>query len=250
MPTADVTPDHPHRPHPALARERKREVAYRRTRPIAWWSTLLTPVVLSVGILSALWLFRGWPAVAGTVGTAVASLFFGKFIILGGANGSEVLLSAEELVVLVVLMDVMAACWFVYHLGFMLRLPVVGPRFSLLVEDGEYVMGTHPWIRRAAFVGLVVFVMVPFAMTGSVGGSILARLLGMTRRATFAAICIGSVLGAGLMYTGGEALGTLLDRENPLWAAGGAIIMISLILVINYRYAKAKARARNTDLST
>jgi len=110
----------------------------------------------------------------------LSSLFFGKFIILGGSDESAVLLPSEELVAMVVVMDVMAACWFVYHLGFMLRLPVLGPRFAVLDEDGGYALATYPWVRRAAFVGLVVFVMVPFAMTGSVGGSILARLLEMT----------------------------------------------------------------------
>jgi len=247
MTAEDATPNHPCYLRPALTRERKRELAYRRALPVAWWGTLLAPVVLSAVILSALWAFSGWPILAATVAAAAASLFFGKFIILGGANGSEILLSAEELVALVVMMDIMTACWFVYHLGFMLRLPVVGIRFALLIEDGEYVMAAHPWVRRAAFVGLVVFVMVPFAMTGSIGGSILARLLGMTRRATLVAIGIGSVLGAALMYGGGEVLGTFLNRENPAWAAGGLIILMALILTINYRYARAKARARNNS---
>ena len=185
------------------------------------------------------------------MGLALSSLFFGKFIILGGSDESAVLLPSEELVAMVVVMDVMAACWFVYHLGFMLRLPVLGPRFAVLDEDGGYALATYPWVRRAAFVGLVVFVTVPFAMTGSVGGSILARLLGMSRRAAFAAICVGSVLGAGVMYAGGEVLGTFLDRENPVWAGGGVIVLIALILMINYRYAQAKARARNnSDPST
>lgn len=243
MPATDVTPDHPHRPHPALTRERERELADRRARPITWWCTLLAPLVVSAVILSLLWAVRGWPAVAGTVGAATASLFFGKFIILGGANGSHVLLSAEELVALVVFMDLMTASWFVYHLGFMLRLPLLGPRFALLIEDGEYIMSAHPWLRRVAFAGVVVFVLVPFAMTGSVGGSILARLLGMSRRATFAGICVGSVLGAGLMYAGGEALGAFLDRDNPLWVAGGVTVLLAVILILNRRYAQAKSRA-------
>jgi hypothetical protein len=194
--------------------------------------------------LATVWIVRGWAATAGVVGLAVSSLFFGKFIILGGSDDSAILLSPEELVAMVVVMDVMGACWLVYHLGSLHRLPVLGPRFALLVEDGEYVLAMYPWIRRAAFVGLVVFVTVPFAMTGNVGGTILARLLGMTRRATFTGLGVGSVLGSGLIYLFGSTLEAAIGRDNPVWMAGGVAVMVGLILLLNYRYARAKARMR------
>jgi uncharacterized membrane protein len=190
---------------------------------------------------------RGWPAVVGVVGLALTSLFFGKFIILGGTNNSHVLLTSEELVVMVVLMDVMTACWFVFHLGFMTRLPFFGPRFALLIEDGENLLAAHPWIRRLAFLGLVVFVMIPFAMTGSVGGGIFSRLLGMNRHAALAAITIGSVLGAGLMYVGGATLDAHGGRDNPIWTIGGALVLAAIILFLNYRYAQVKARLRQRN---
>lgn len=227
----------------ALDRERRREAAYRRHRPLVWWATLVGPVIYSTVILGFLALTRGWPSVVTTIGTAIASLFFGKFIILGGASDSIVLLSAEELTLMVISMDMMTASWFVYHFGLMLRLPALGPRFALLMDDSQYVMSTNPWLRHTAFLGLVIFVMIPFAMTGSVGGSILARLLGMSRPMTFLAIFLGSCLGSGLMYFGAELLGPILSRDNPLWSIGGIVIMIALILLVNSRYNHAKARA-------
>jgi hypothetical protein len=234
-----------------LRHEVRREAAFRRASPFVWWGTLLAPLVITSIVLSTVWIVRGWTATAGVAVLAVSSLFFGKFIILGGSDDSAVLLSPEELVVLVVLMDVMGACWLVYHLGFVYRLPVLGPRFTLIVEDGEHVLAMYPWMRRAAFVGLVVFVTVPFAMTGNVGGTILARLLGMTRLATFAGLVVGSMFGAGLIYLFGSTLEAAIGRDNPVWMAGGVAVVVGLILLLNYRYAKAKARARiQKDSST
>ncbi|MBL8866601.1 MAG: small multi-drug export protein [Planctomycetia bacterium] len=210
--------------------------------PIVWWTTLLAPLVASALVLLALGMVRGWTAVVGIVGVAFASLFLGKFIILGGPEVESFGLTALDLAALVVLMDVLAACWFVYHLRFMLRLPVLGPKFALVIQDGEYVLATYPGIRRAAFVGLVIFVAIPFSMTGSVGGAILARLLGMSQPATFRAICLGSVLGAALMYLGGQTIETSIGRDNPVWRWGGFLILTALIVLIQYRYTKAKKR--------
>lgn len=229
-----------------IRKEHRRDAAYRRAYPLVWWLTLLVPVVAAAVILSLMALLRGMASVLGLIGLAVSSLFFGKFIILGGTNGSAVLLSPEELVILVVAMDVMTACWFVYHLGFMRRIPLLGPRITVLVEDGEAMLAAYPRLRRLAFLGLVIFVMIPFAMTGSVGGSILALLLGMARRATFLAISLGSVLGALFIYFGGRWLPDLLDPANPAWSIGGILVIVAVILLVNYRYARARQRLRQS----
>lgn len=213
-----------------------------RIASLVWWVTLLAPVVVTLGIVMLIGLTRGWTAVAGLAGMAVASLLFGKFIILGGEEAASVMLAPHDLVLLVIVMDLLAACWFVYHLRFMLRLPFLGPRFRLLVQDGEYVLASYPGIRRAAFAGLVLFVAIPFSMTGSVGGAILARLLGMQRHATFLAIACGSVLGAMLMYLFGSVIDSTIGRNNPIWRWGGFFLLASLLILIQYRYQIAKKR--------
>lgn len=221
-------------------REYRREAAYRRVYPLVWWMTLLAPVVVGLGVLLVMWLTRGWPAVVGLVGLAVSSLLFGKFIILGGAKDSEVLLSAEGLAVMVVAMDVLTACWFVFHLGFMLRLPYIGPRLAALVADNEAWLRGSRWLRGTAFAGLVLFVMIPFAMTGAVGGAILARLLGLTRAATFGGVALGSVLGALAIYFGGKTLEGAFGQDHLLWRAGGLVILALVVLLVNWRFSRAR----------
>ncbi len=224
--------------------ERRREVEYRRALPLVWWATLLVPPAVTAAALAATWLARGWEAAAGIVGLAVSSLFLGKFIILGGSNGSPIPLTREGLAAMVVVMDLMTACWFVFHLDVMQRVPVLGPRFTLLVAGGESLLARFPWVRRTAFVGLVAFVMIPFAMTGSVGGAILARLCGVGRGAAFAAIGLGSVLGAGAIYLGGTAITAVLPRDNPAWKIGGGVVLVAVILFLNWRYSRLARTVR------
>lgn len=211
--------------------------------------TLLAPLVVGLGVPIAVWLTRGWQAVAGLVGLAVTSLFFGKFIILGGAENSKVLLSPEGLAVMVVVMDVLTACWFVFHLGFMLQLPYVGPRLAALVAENESWLRGSRWLQGTAFAGLVVFVMIPFAMTGAVGGAILARLLGLSRAATFSGVALGSVLGALAIYFSGKTLESAFGPDHPLWRVGGLVILALAVLLVNWRLSLARRRELPTDKS-
>ncbi len=218
--------------------------------PVVWWVTLLAPVAIAGGVLAYLWIVRGFTAVAGIAGLAFASFFLGKFIILGGAEVDSLSLTSLDLVVMVILMDLMAASWFVFHLSFMLRMPVFGPKFALLINDGEYLLAQYPVLRRAAFLGLVIFVAIPFSMTGSIGGSILARLLGMSRRATIVAVAIGSTLGAVLMHQFGAFIDQNIGRENPVWKWGGFAILAGILILIQIRYTKAKNRLHARTLAT
>ena len=71
-------------------------------------------------------------------------------MILGGANGEvDVIRSfftTEELVVLVLYLDLFTACVLTFHLGFLLKLPVIGPKLTDLVLDDQFILHKNPWI--------------------------------------------------------------------------------------------------------
>ena len=225
----------------------KDEAAFRHNSPFTWLLTLVGPFLLTGAVLCVVWELAGPNAVWRLVSTAVATFFFfGKFVILGGSDGDLMearrFYTAEQLVVLVLSMDLMTACFLAFHLGFLFRLPVVGGKLKALVEDGQFILQSNRWMKRATFLGLIAFVMFPLAATGSVGGSIFGRLLGMSRPGTFAAIVIGNVLGCGLMYFGSELITRHLDRDNPLLLIGGIAVVTALIFMLNQRYRQLKAR--------
>ncbi|MDZ4832022.1 MAG: small multi-drug export protein [Phycisphaerae bacterium] len=221
---------------------------FRRDHPLIWLVTLVAPFAATVAVLAVLAVVQGVDYVQRLVATAFATFFFfGRFVILGGTahaaadEGTE-FFSRGELFAMVVWMDLAVAMLVVYHASFIYRIPFLGPRLLGLVEDGQVILGHQRWIRRATFIGLVAFVLFPLAATGSVGGSIFGRLLGLSRWAAFTAIALGSVLGGGAMYLGAGVINRYLDRDNPWLTIGGIAVVAAIILVLNWRYRKLKQR--------
>lgn len=228
-------------------RSQEDEVAFRRTYPVVWVVTLVGPFVLTAVLLFLIRELAGTRVMWRLVSTAAATFFFfGKFVILGGNDGelAEVtaFFTAEQLFLLVFYMDIMTASLLAFHLGFVFRMPVVGKKLRALAEDGQCILKSNSWMKRATFLGLIAFVMFPLAATGSVGGSIFGRLLGMSAVGTFAAIVLGNLIGCSLMYFGSELITRFIGRENPLLLVGGMLVIGGLVFLLNHRYREFKRR--------
>jgi Putative small multi-drug export protein len=221
--------------------------AFRREHPILWWLTLLGPFVLTGLILYLVWEFAGVNKFWHLISTALVTFFgLGKFVILGGTEGdlldSQAFFTSDQLVALVLYMDFMTACVLTSHMGFLFNLPVLGGKLRALVDDGEFILESNPWMKRATTIGLIAFVMFPLAATGSVGGSIFGRLLGMTRLRTFICLAIGNILGCGLMYFAGGLITKYVGRDNPWLLIGGIAVIVSILVFLNNRYNQLKSK--------
>jgi hypothetical protein len=232
-----------------LADEAKFADTFRRDHPLAWWGTLVGPFLITGAMLMSIAMERGVDYMLKLLGNAAATFFFlGRFAILAAgdptASEATLRLSRFEAFSLVTWMDAFVACMLVFHGSLIFRIPYLGPRLAALREDAEFVLHEHPWIRRFTFLGLAVFVAFPVAATGSVAGSIFARLLGLSRPAGFAAIVAGSCLGNGLMFIANKALaGTpILNPNHPLNLALGLGLIVGIIVLLNFRYRRMKKR--------
>lgn len=250
--------------HDALEHEATYANDFRRNQPILWWATLIGPFLVTAAVLGAFALTRGVDFVVKLAGTGIVTFFgLGRFVILLGsdtpkselaetiAEGGEELaanasqfnfLTRMELFTLVTWMDLFAACILIFHLGFLFKIPKIGPKLALLREEGEFFMHSQPWMRRFSFIGLTLFVMIPVAATGSVGGAILGRLLGLSRGATFGALICGTLLGNGVMIVAGRAIAKIpfFNPNNPLSLVAGGVIVVGIIMLLNWRYQKMK----------
>lgn len=150
--------------------------------------------------------------------------------------------TSKELALLVFYMDSMVACLLAFHIGFVFRLPYLGRRLRILMDDGKFILASNPWMKHATFVGIVAFVTSPLAATGSVGGSIFGRLLGMSRLGTFLGAVTGSAIGCGLMYFGAALINRYLDRDNPYLTVVGISMVVLIIWMLNRRYKKMKSQ--------
>lgn len=220
---------------------------YRKSHPVAWWLSLVGPFLISAVLLGLIALIQG-PDLAYRYATAALSafLFFGRFIILIGQsepNADSAFffkhLSASNLFVMLTYMDTMVAMFVAFHIGIIFRFPWIGPRIQGIVSDSQFILRKQPWIRRTAFIGLVGFVIFPTSTTGSVGGSIFGRLLGMKRWRVVVAILVGSILGNGLMLLFSKQIAKYSD--NWMLKLFGVILMIAVLFVVERKFQSIKA---------
>ncbi|MGV3483897.1 MAG: small multi-drug export protein [Planctomycetaceae bacterium] len=221
------------------------EGEFRRRHPLIWAATLYGPVVLTVGIIIVMAIFAGWDFTRRVAtATTIALFLLGRFIILSGSEGAfndtGGSLTSGHLFAIVTYLDVITALVLAFHIGFLFKVPYLGPRIAALVTDGHFILDAQPWMRRATFFGLIAFVGFPLAATGSIGGSIFGRLLGMGRIATFFGIMIGTLLGNGSMYFFSDLMGNYIDKDNPYLKYGGFALIAALVIILERRYRKLR----------
>lgn len=221
------------------------ERTFRDEHPFVWTATLIGPFVFTVGLLIVIGAIAGIDYVQRLGVMTLASMWlFGRFIILGGADPDVAQVAGAmdswELFAMVLYLDVAVAMVLACHLGFLYRLPYVGPKLEALVVDGHFILDRHAWIRKATFLGLITFVAFPLAATGSVGGSIFGRLLGLSRWLTFWGIVIGSLVGDSVMLIASDVAGEYLDKDHPAVKYGGLAVVVGIIVLLEWRYRRMR----------
>ncbi len=224
------------------------EKEYRRDHWVAWWMALLGPLVITATILGIVYLVQGPEYVVSyVVGGATAFVFLGRFIILLGANEPDPeswaflkYLDARNLFVMLTYMDVMVAIFVAFHMGIVFKLPFIGQKIADMVTDGQFILRKQPWIRRAAFVGLIGFVIFPTSTTGSVGGSIFGRLLGMKRWRVVCAILFGSLLGNGLMLLFAKQISKYELSDSLMLKGCGVLAMLFALFIFERKFRSLK----------
>ena len=241
---------------------KRTEDSLRKNHPVAWVISLVSPFLVTLVILLAIGVAQGW-ADAGKIVIAALVTFsiFGRFVILFGSDaqptdvanveGAETVssFSSAELFMLVTYMDFMTALFIAFNIGILFRLPKIGPKLAGLVADAQFILRMQPWMRRATFLGLVIFVIFPTSTTGSVGGSIFGRLLGLRRLPTLLAILVGSILGNGLMYFFSKQLGPLkqLLQDSISAKVVGVIVVLMIVVSLERWFSVMKKRHLSTS---
>ncbi|MEC9093569.1 MAG: small multi-drug export protein [Planctomycetota bacterium] len=211
-----------------------------------WWVSFLGPWLAGLIILAAVFLINGSAGLT-NLGIAAAATFLmlGRFVILfGGEEPITVTeeiafhMSSESLFVMLTIMDFLVAFFVAFHMDVLFRMPILGRKLAEMVSDGRFILKHQPWIRNIAFAGLVLFVIFPSSTTGSIGGSIFGRLLGMKRVRVVSAILIGSLMGNGLMYILAGWISQYISNDN-LWLKLGGVLGMIVVLFISERYYRS-----------
>lgn len=148
------------------------------------------------------------PAAAGFIASLAAGTFVGggKLVILAGAV-EQAPVGHWALAALVVYIDIATALIIMGGIHVLDRVPSVARRIAAAGESSGKVLEHNPWMLRAAWLGLALFIAVPFNGTGALVGSVLGRVLGLSRISIVSATALGSATSA-----------TALALASGIWA--------------------------------
>jgi uncharacterized membrane protein len=151
--------------------------------------------------------------------------FVGPTVIFGSARFDA--LSTWPVVAVVAVFSCLTAFFYAYNLDLFERVPKVGTWLRRVTLRTRKTLSARPWIRRWATIGVGFFVLLPLPGSGTLGGALMGRLVGLTPFATFGAVSVAGVLVAAA-YGG---LGTAIyDLPFPVQVAGGLGFLVAVTL--------------------
>lgn len=187
-------------------------------------------VLIASGALLAIFIVeRGGQGLA-ALAVAAPAVWFSKLFIFGGV--ADVPFNPWELGLIAWVMDLLACIALLASFGGIERLPVVGDALRTGHDRAAEALREYPGIRRMAITGVTIFVFLPLPGSGSVVGTLLARLVGLSRMATF--LCVG--IGAGVSVIVYAAVAVLLGAQWRTWLESPVILAACTLFLIAFTW--------------
>jgi uncharacterized membrane protein len=124
--------------------------------------------------------------------------------------------------------DMVLCTFMLWNFDVVCRIPILGRWISFLVQNGSNYLSKHRWIERFCFIGLATFVFLPLQGSGSIGGSILGRILGMNPSKIFSAVLAGTILQSYIIGMSMFAIQEYLDVN--LWYLVIPVLVLVFIM--------------------
>jgi uncharacterized membrane protein len=201
-----------------------------------------------------LWLFLPWKTFR-ILGFWMTIYFFpplGKESVIPAAIGlSKVpnmptwLESIDHLLIALAIasIDIIVGLFLVWNFDFAKKIPILG-KFIIKVESkGGALLAKNRYIETLSFIGVTLFVIVPFQGSGAVGASIIGRMVGMNPYKVWAAIIVGAISGC-LMIA--YATKTFKDIFQANWIVG--VIILIVIGGISAAYLIRRRQCAKSDM--
>ncbi len=132
-------------------------------------------------------------------------------------------------------LDFAGGLFMAWNFPLILRVPYIGPRIRRFMTVGRTYLDRRPWLERFYFVGLIAFVSLPFDGSGSIVGSLLGRMLGMTKAEVLSCITIGGIVGSFTVALGIDCIVNLIPAGSWAWVSAAVFLLIGTALLVMYR---------------
>jgi uncharacterized membrane protein len=123
--------------------------------------------------------------------------------------------------------DIVVALFLLWNYDLAKKIPLIGKFMAKVEKIGISSSEKYAWVKPLRFIGIILFVMVPFQGSGGLVGSILGRLIGMKPLNTFFAISIGAIIGTLLIAYFADAILSVFVK-NFLF---GLLILIIIVVI-------------------
>jgi len=207
---------------------------------------IFVPVILGLGIVGTIGILLG-NAIGSKYLTLVSAYFFpplGKETVIpaGIYAGINPLVMALS----IAFVDIIVALFLIWNYDLAKKIPIVG-KFMMKVENiGKNSSDKYGWIIPLRFIGIVLFVMIPFQGSGGMVGSIVGRFIGMKPWNTFLAITTGSIIGCVTIAFFADAVLSIFSKNI---IQGILIVIIILIIgIIIFVYKKTSKNKKNDTI--
>jgi len=141
--------------------------------------------------------------------------------------------------------DIIVALFLVWNYDLAKNIPFVGPFMAKVEAIGKKSSNKYSWMIPLRFIGIVLFVMVPFQGSGGLVGSIVGRFIGMKPINTFLAISIGAITGCLLIAFFSNVLFSVFIKDILYGVLLLFILIIFGIMVYMYKKIKKKQNSNN-----
>jgi uncharacterized membrane protein len=131
--------------------------------------------------------------------------------------------------------DMVVALFLVWNYDFAKKIPLLGQFIQKIEDRGKLSEEKYGWVKPLRFIGIMLFVMVPFQGSGGLVGSIVGRLIGMKPWVTFLAISLGAIIGCLLIAFFARAFLIFAEINTTL-----TIILLVIIAIIALIYVFRK----------
>jgi uncharacterized membrane protein len=123
--------------------------------------------------------------------------------------------------------DMVVALFLVWNYDFAKKIPLIGQFIQRIEDRGKLSEEKYGWVKPLRFIGIMLFVMVPFQGSGGLVASIVGRLIGMKPWITFIAISLGSVIGCLLIAFFARAFLIFAEINTTLTI----LLLIGIVLI-------------------
>jgi uncharacterized membrane protein len=143
--------------------------------------------------------------------------------------------------------DIIIALFLLWNYDYAKKIPLVGKFMEKVENIGKSSSNKYGWIKPLRFIGIILFVIVPFQGSGGLVGSIVGRLVGMKPINTFYAISIGAISGTILIAYFADAILSVFIK-NLLYGLLLVIIILVIAFMI-YIFKRNKDTGKNNKKS-